>query len=399
MKRFFHSPLKILIILDLALIWSPLAHAQETRETSSQEVAVDDPGRPGAEVTQAETLLQEPGVADQDTLMLKKKGWMFVLPVMAYSPETRFIGGLSAGRYYRLDEHPDSRPSTTTPTFLYTANQQTLIFLPVDLYWQRDTYHATGMLQYMNYPDKFYGLGNDTQEFFEEDYTPRAFVFATTVQKTLLPNLYLGGSYDFATSRMVKTEEGGLIDSGVVPGSEGGIVSGLGLLADYDTRDNLFYPGRGSFLRAAASFYGSALGSDFDYSFYELDLRQYFTVSGPNLLALQGWAQFSTGNPPFQVMPKLSLRGYFEGRYRDRNVMVLQAEYRRSIWKRLGVALFGGAGQVAAEVNDFRTADFWAAYGWGIRFQVGGQERINIRMDFGYGENDSGTYFMIGEAF
>lgn len=337
--------------------------------------------------------------ARPDTTLLQNHGWLYVVPVLAYTPETRFIGGISAGRYYRLDKHPDSRPSTTTPTFLYTANQQTIIWLPVDIYWQQDTMHAMGGLNYSNYPDKFFGIGNETSADDEEDYTPRTFSFDATVQKMILPNLYFGGKYEVATGKLVEVEPGGLLDSGLIPGSEGGTISGLGLVADLDNRDDIFFPSGGTYLTAAATVYDGALGSDFDYTRYDLNLRQYFGLFSRNVLALQGWITTTSGTPPFQAMPRLTLRGYFEGRYRDLNQILFQADYRSMVWGRLGLALFAGAGQVAPAVRDFSSAGFWTAYGFGLRFQVGGQERVNIRIDFGFGENDSGTYLMIGEAF
>ncbi len=337
--------------------------------------------------------------AEPDSVLRQQSGWLFLLPVIAYTPETELMFGLTAGRYHRFDRHPDSRPSTFTPAVVYTAKKQTIIYLPADLYWQRDIYHATGVLSYLNFPDKFYGIGNDTPDSLEEDYTPRTLTFNTTLLKMILTDLYCGAQYDFATSKMVKKEEGGLLDSGLIPGSDGGIVSGLGLLTDYDSRDDIYFPAAGSFVRAAAIFYDNALGSDFDFSRYDLDVRTYFSFAGRNVLALQAWGQSTTGVPPFQMMPRLTLRGYFEGRFRDKNMLIFQGEYRRMVWRRLGVVLFGGFGQVARKIGDMAMDEFKPAYGTGIRFQMGGEERINLRLDFGWGENSSGMYLMFGEAF
>jgi hypothetical protein len=382
--------LATLVAGHLFMAISSLARAQQGDEPATEA----ETSPVGATAVPADTLADT-----QADTTLQKQGWLFVMPVLAYTPETRFIGGISGGRYYRLDDDPDSRPSTATPTVLYTANKQTIIWLPVDIYWHQDTKHAMGVLAYSNYPDKFFGIGNNTSESLEEDYTARTFNVGATLQKMMLPNFYFGVTYNYTYSKMVAVEPGGLLDTGLIPGSEGGTLSSLGLKADFDSRNDIFFPSGGTYLTFAASVSDRALGSDFNYTRFDLNLRQYLGFLGQNVLAWQGWITTTSGIPPFQTMPQLSLRGYFEGRYRDLNQILFQAEYRRMVWKRVGVALFAGAGQVAPEVREFRFEDFWSAYGFGLRFQVGGQERINIRIDYGFGENDSGTYFMIGEAF
>ena len=181
-------------------------------------------------------------VASPDTLSRSKSGWLFILPVLAYTPETRFMFGLTAGRYHRFDMDPESRPSTLTPTFIYTANNQVLFFLPADLYWQRDAYHATGVLGYSYFPDKFYGIGNNTPDSLEEDFTSKSFNFMGTLQKMIFKNIYFGGKYNFVYGDIVEREPGGLLDSGLVPGSDGGRAVGLGLMLDLDSRDDIYYP-------------------------------------------------------------------------------------------------------------------------------------------------------------
>ena len=39
------------------------------------------------------------------------------------------------------------------------------------------------------------------------------------------------------------------------------------------------------------------------------------------------------------------------------------------------------------------------AEGLGLRYNVGGEQTANIRLDYGWGDGDSGLYIRFGEAF
>ena len=94
------------------------------------------------------------------------------------------------------------------------------------------------------------------------------------------------------------------------------------------------------------------------------------------------------------------MRGYFEGRYRDYNYLMMQLEYRQYFWWRLGFAVFVGAGDVAPELMQFSLPDVKYSYGFGLRFLFNEEEKVNIRVDLGFGnDGNSGIYFGIEEAF
>lgn len=45
------------------------------------------------------------------------------------------------------------------------------------------------------------------------------------------------------------------------------------------------------------------------------------------------------------------MRGYFQGRLRDRNTLMLQAEYRRKLIWNVGVTAFAGFGSVSRNID------------------------------------------------
>ena len=93
------------------------------------------------------------------------------------------------------------------------------------------------------------------------------------------------------------------------------------------------------------------------------------------------------------------MRGYYNGRFRDKNAVVLQAEWRQKVYKKLGITVFGNFGEVMPNVLKFYLADMKTSGGMGLRFMIDKQEKLNFRFDAAFGENSHGFYFNIAEAF
>jgi outer membrane translocation and assembly module TamA len=93
------------------------------------------------------------------------------------------------------------------------------------------------------------------------------------------------------------------------------------------------------------------------------------------------------------------MRGYYEGRFRDRNYITGQLEFRQMIWKRIGVVGFLGAGQVNDKTTKLSLSEFKPSYGFGLRYVIDLEEKINVRADFAWGTGTNGVYFGINHAF
>lgn len=343
-------------------------------------------------------------VTAQDTTEQKRSGIAF-LPIFFYSPETKLAGGAGVNYYFREQgSRTDTRPSTIMPYFIYTQESQILSSLSADTYWKNEIYHLIGSIDFVKFPDKFYGIGNKSLEEDEEDYTAQTFIFELSFQRRIITSLNVGLLYEYVDSKMKEVEEDGLLAKKNISGSEGGKVSGIGVLMDWDTRDNIFYPSSGAFYQISARGYGDKLGSDFSFNKYTLDFRQFFPLFSHHVVGFQGYVSMKTGNPPFQMMSLLGgeniMRGYYLGRYRDKNMIVFQTEYRVvPVWWRFGLVAFMGLGEVSNEFSNFRLKDFKHSLGWGIRYQFNKEEGLNIRLDFGLGKDTSGLYINFLEAF
>ena len=129
--------------------------------------------------------------------------------------------------------------------------------------------------------------------------------------------------------------------------------------------------------------------------------RYYHEVWKGGVLAGQFHTLLNYGNPPWGLMAILgssySMRGYYEGRYRDKCVMDAQIELRQHVWKRNGVAVWVGAGTVFPRFSEFDMKHILPNYGFGYRWEF--KKRVNVRLDLGFGKHQTGFIFNINEAF
>ena len=93
------------------------------------------------------------------------------------------------------------------------------------------------------------------------------------------------------------------------------------------------------------------------------------------------------------------MRGYVRGRYRDRDLVAAQLEYRMPVAGRLGVAAFAGAGTVAPSFSMLSSSTLMPSFGAGARWLLLPKQRTTVRVDYGLGKGSSGLYVAFNEAF
>src|SRR5690606_23601071 len=113
------------------------------------------------------------------------------------------------------------------------------------------------------------------------------------------------------------------------------------------------------------------------------------------------YGRFASGEVPWDRLSELGndnrMRGYYQGRYRDRNAFSGQLEYRRKLNWRHGYVLWAGTGTMSRDADDLGRGNWLPTVGAGYRFEF--KPRMNVRLDFGVGRQSSGFYFQVGEAF
>ena len=332
-----------------------------------------------------------------------RKSSLIVLPIAFYTPETRFGGG-GAGLYtFRFARETEKvRPSQLQLGLAYTQERQILSYLPFDVYFREESWYISGEIGYYRYVYQFFGVGNRTEadsEVFEAAF-PR---LQLSVQRLVRPGLYVGLRYWMDDYRITSRAAGGLLNQETVRGWDGGFISGVGLTLNYDTRDHLFYPRHGRQLQFRTFFNRKWLGSRYNFDRYSLDLRQYFALKS-GLIATNLVMECLSGEVPFQQLALIGgakrMRGFFEGRFRDRQLWILQAEYRRPVWRFVGLTAFAGAGSVAPDLGALLQEKVHWAYGVGLRIRLSKKDKINLRFDLGWNEeSELFPYLTVAEAF
>ena len=95
-----------------------------------------------------------------------------------------------------------------------------------------------------------------------------------------------------------------------------------------------------------------------------------------------------------------NVRGYYYGRFRDKNLSSIQSEFRTVLFWRLGISVFGGISKVYSNTGDFDLNNLKPNYGFGLRFLMDKKEQINLRLDYARGsKNQAGFYVVFGESF
>lgn len=343
-------------------------------------------------------------LAQKDSLGFRKTS-LFPLPLVYYTPETGWAGGVALFAAFRMPGQSDLvRPSQAQLGFAYTQRRQVLFYLPYQIFWAREQNQIYGELGYYRYTYLFYGVGNNNPKSNEETYDVDFPRFRLNWLRAIRPHHYLGVRYWCDNYQINKIAPHKLLSTGQVVGSGGGVLSGAGLLYNFDNRDDVFYPSKGFWAEIEVFYNQKWMGSDFNFSRVSLDISKYLSVLPKTVLAFNAWVSASAGDVPFQQLafiggPK-KMRGYFEGQLRDRCLWMLQTEWRRQLGKRWGLAAFVGTGAVAPKVSNIFEQKAHVAYGAGVRFRISKKEKVNLRFDFAGNESgDFLPYLTVKEAF
>lgn len=367
-----------------------------------------------------------------------------IFPAISYAPETHLTLGVIGIRYFNFGKENSGTPLSNMEFLaVYTLKQQVLIEARWEFFLNGNKWRTRGELYFNRYPDRNYGLGNhagarvmevdednmrDTLNYW--NYNSDRIKFSPVVLKQIKPHLFAGLQLDFETLHSVQpiakeyeflNAEAAVIGTMPVAGAR----SGLGLQLLYDSRDYIMNPIKGTLAEVNLINYGSYVGSDFSFTSFSADVRQYINTFKNQTLALRVYASRQWGDEvPMLALSRVGgikfMRGYFKGTYQDQSMTAFEMEYRLplwpensdsklwQVWKRLGFVGFLGGAQVAPDFSEFRGDQFNLSAGGGLRILFNPKTRLNLRIDYavsfadnsaGQGLQQTGLYFYLGESF
>ena len=229
----------------------------------------------------------------------------------------------------------------------------------------------------------FFGLGMETSNDdrvnygFRQPYGSALFQIFPTRRM-----LMLGGGVEL--SRWSQQSGEGLfptIETRYAPGDLPGLGAEVTYLhtqatVGFDWRTSPGYTRRGGFLGATFHDF-SDRDDEFGFKFLEYEAIQHVPILREAwVLSFRGRVQTATSKDdqetPFFMLPALgggsSLRGYSSWRFRERNALLLQAEWRIIVNRYLDLAFFYDTGKVAAKAADLDFNNLRDDFGFGIRF-------------------------------
>jgi hypothetical protein len=341
-----------------------------------------------------------------DTVSEEKSG-VFVLPLIYYTPDTRWAMG-AAGVYYfkikaRDSTERDTRVSNVQFLGDYTQNRQLDLWGQWNVFTHNENYLFKGEVRFRNFPDRFYGIGNQTLFENSERYEYNLLSFKTLALKKLREFTFLGADYHLEKEYNFAYTNDGMLERGVIPGYKGGIGSALGIVGIYDSRDNVINSYNGTLLEISSYFYSKALGSSFEFNYFNVLHQKFWQIKRKHVIGVQSKIRYGTGNIPFLDMSTAGnddiLRGYAKNRFRDKNFIGSQVEYRFPLFWRFAGVTFAGVGDVFDNYQEMTVKTAKYSVGGGLRFVINPGERLNVRLDYGYGKEGGHFYFMVAESF
>lgn len=175
----------------------------------------------------------------------------------------------------------------------------------------------------------------------------------------------------------------------------------VGFRLQYDSRDNLTATQRGFLASLEQRFSPRFLGNDYAFSTTEVKFAYFHHLWKGSILAsqLHGW--FNYGNVSWSEMATFggpaSMRGYYEGRFRDKCAMDLTVELRQHVWRRNGLVAWLGVGSVFPRFSQVHFRRLLPNGGIGYRWEF--KQRTNVRLDYGIAKGEKSFIFSINEAF
>ena len=336
-----------------------------------------------------------------------KKNGLLASPFIFFKPDTDLLFGGLGVYYFRLKTDnnfkQETRLSFVQTIFEYSLKDQMDIQLGANIFLPNESYVAKGFFRFKVFPDVFYGVGNNTSSHDAVSYNHNIFIANTSLARKLSPGIFLGLEYRYSNAYNIDFNEptSEVLDN--VTGINGGVSSGLGLIFTIDKRDNVVNASNGYFFEFSKYVYASKLGSSFNYSNVNLTFNKYFDLGKNQILATNTVANLNSGDPSFLSMALAGgekiLRSYAMNRFRDKNFIGTQVEYRRPLFWRLGMVGFAGLGDVFDTVDDFSWEKVKYSYGVGLRVMLNRQERLNFRLDYGIGRDSRSVYVTVTEAF
>lgn len=335
-----------------------------------------------------------------------------IAPILTYEPATNLGFGIGIKFLFKpFGAGLDTRTSNIPISAQYTLNNQVLLASGYTVFFPKESFLLKGSLSYSKFPLGYFGVGSQSRNSDRVEISFNNLLIEPLLLKKILPNFFVGGGwrYNIFSQTRLYEAHAGLPEGYSLQDSLGSTSSGFEFAVTLDSRSNVLNARKGQFAEFTHGIYSESTGSTANFMLTKLDYRQYFQPFSHrdyDVLALQVFTRLSWGDTPPLELSSLGgqelLRGYQEGRFRDRFSFFTQLEYRWQALDRIGFVFFGGVGEVTNSFSEVSFDRLKYSLGTGFRLKIIKSENLNIRIDYGVGlgtSKDHNFYIGIAEAF
>jgi hypothetical protein len=373
-----------------------------------------------------------------------KKFLALILPNISSNPSNGFLLGVGGTFGWYMGPKENTLVSSAPFTVAVTSKSQIITFVKSNVFTKGNKYFLQGDWRFYIYSQPTYGLGTNAPDTIGlpggfhwdgegGDLDSASFPmkynqvkFHEIVSRKIIPNFYVGVGYHFDYFYSIRDEKlkldttPQLLTPHYYYSEKYGInrseymLSGISANLVYDSRDNQANPYKGIYANINYRYNFKFLGSTTEASELWMEFRTYWGLSkkrARNLIGLWVFGDFNlTGHLPYMTLPNLggdqrarSGRGYTNGRFRGKDMVYGEVEWRFPIWPCTN--LIGGVLFVNATTtnNPDRNVGLFQyiepAVGFGVRIMVNKYFRTNINLDLAIGRKSSGFYFSGQETF
>jgi len=333
------------------------------------------------------------GGGESAVTKMEKSPWL-IAPVFQSNPKLGTSVGVLGGYIHYFDEK--SRPSIFALMIQHSNTDSTIGGAQARTSFDEDRQRLLGGLMYgyvkNDYSD-YLGTGVPLQSNGElksalARYTYRIkgdwFIGAQAIYQ----NMAVTGETQF--------DEQFLNLVGVRPYKSGGV----GLVAQYDSRDNENSPTQGWLLNVNNLAYREAFGGDDDFDILRADFRYYMGHGNGNVLAVRQLNHF-TKDAPRQVNAPVQLRGYKVGQYNGKYMSHIEVEERLRLHEKFTATLFVGVACIYGGDQDCTDRENqYPAAGAGVQYRLKPKEGIVLNLEYAQGKaGNYGVLLKMGYAY
>lgn len=319
-----------------------------------------------------------------------------------YAIATGVAGVAAINISFRTKKNPYGTLSFFNNNFQYTQKNQVLIQSLSNIYSSDNKWQFPGDIRFFNFPTTTYGIGSSTLPAEGDNIDYVHFRFYRTVFRQVVSNTFLGLGYnlDYRWNIDDYGAQNGATDFTRYGYKRTSCSSGPSLNFLYDTRDNANRPEEGTYVNFQFVSYLKPLGSTNNWSSMIIDVRKYFPLTRKWYLDLCIWGYAwltLNGKPPYLDMPSIGWdsynntgRGYAAGRFRGRDMLYLETEFRFDILRNglLGMVVFGNA-STFTEYSGKYFGPIQPGGGAGLRIKFNKHTSSNSCLDYGFGTHGS----------